>query len=72
MFTIQPKIQPKWFKIRKQAARFLVFLARKIEPNSDHVYSHLLQESLKAYQDMAIYGSGRLRVEHVPFKEDAK
>lgn len=56
MLTIKPKKKPKWYQFRKQVARFFIWLARKIEPKSDYVYSKVIEE------DKGVYGYGNLWV----------
>lgn len=72
MIEIKPKQKPKWFQIRKQVARFLVFLARKIEPKSDYLYSYYLEQMAKANMDAMTYGTAFVKIEHVPYEEVIK
>lgn len=72
MFTIEPKVKPKWYQLRKQLALFLVFSARKVEPNSDYTNAYLLEQFTKAQMDALAFGKGAIRVEHVPYGELTK
>lgn len=57
-------------QVRKQLARFFVWLARNIEPKSDYVNAYLMEQMTKALMDSIVYGKGAIRVEHLPYDSD--
>lgn len=57
-FEIKPKSKPKWFELRRQTARGLVWIARQIYPASPEVQAFLLE----CLVDSAIYGQHIVRV----------
>jgi hypothetical protein len=72
MFEIEVTKNPKWFQLRKQLARFLVFLSKKVEPKNEYVYAKFLSEMMKAQLDAITYGTGCIKIEHIPFNKTQK
>lgn len=72
-----PKTKPpRWFQLRKNASRFLVWLARKINPDCPYNYSYFLEQMTKAHIDSMTYGTGVMEIggdpvtfQHKLFKE---
>jgi len=62
MFTVVPKIKPRWYNFRKRLAFSLVRLANKIKPKNDAVNCFWMEElindvmrngtSFVSYQDI--------------------
>lgn len=62
MITVKPKQQPKWYEFRKWLCKWLVTLARWVEPRSPEVYAFYMQQM----QDLMITGRTMTRVD--PFE----
>lgn len=66
MFKLTSNVKPKWYQIRRQLSRFLVFLARKVNKECPYAYTHYLEEITKVHMDAMTYGEGALEVNHKP------
>lgn len=64
--NIIPKDKPKWFELKKWAARLLVRLAQKIDPTSPDVYAFHMQQMM----DLMITGGAITRVDPFDFHMD--
>ena len=65
MFVLTPNFKPRWFEFRKNISRFLVYLARKIEPECPYVYSKFMEEIIKANINNINYGHSILKNESI-------
>ena len=59
MFKIKPKEKPKWYQFRKTLCRYLVNLARWVEPRSPEITAFYAQQM----QDMMITGCAITRID---------
>jgi len=53
-------------------SRFCVWLARKIKPDCPYAYSYFMEEMVKSQMDMMTYGTGTVKIEHVPIERNTK
>lgn len=72
MFKLKIGANPKWYEVRKQLSRFLVYLAGKINPKCPYKYTYYLEQTMKAQMDAMTYGRGEIEIKHRPFKETFK
>ena len=72
MFKVETKKKPKMWQVRKNLARFLVWLARKVDPQSEYSYGYYMEQTLKAHIDQMNYGTGVIKISHVPYHEVVK
>lgn len=56
--NVKPKKKPKWYQLRKVVCRWLVHLARWVEPRSEEIYAFHLQQMM----DAMIYGGSITRI----------
>jgi hypothetical protein len=69
MFRLLPKKKPKPTNLRGWVARWLVALARWVEPKSPDTMAYLAEQVLKAEMDLMKYGRSCIKVEHVPYAD---
>lgn len=64
MFTVEPKIKPKWYQFRERLAFGFVRLASKIKPKNDAVNCFWMEELMK---DTLINGVGIVNIKPEEF-----
>lgn len=70
MFKLEfKKTVIKWYQLRKQVSRFLIWLSEKVEPECSYRYKKFTEEILKAQLDAMTYGTGVIKVENVPMDD---
>jgi hypothetical protein len=72
MFTFEVNVKTKWYQLRRQTARALVWLARKIDKENPYAYVYFLEQAVKAEMDAMTYGQSAVTLSHVPISEMMK